>query len=76
MFIELVRVGCSLLACHEGLAKYQTCLIFHQPSCHKVIFIVQINQGNIEHIMISNIFLVCTLVYTVLDDRNVCDFHG
>ena len=32
MFTESVRVGCSILACHGGSAKYQTCLIFHQPS--------------------------------------------
>ena len=32
--------------------------------CHKVIFIVQINHGIIEDIMISKTFVVCTLVYT------------
>ena len=31
MFTESVRVGCSFLACHGESAKYQTCLIFHQP---------------------------------------------
>ena len=32
MFTESVRVGCNFLACLIGLTKYQTCLIFHQPS--------------------------------------------
>ena len=32
MFTELVRITCIFLACRGGLAKYQTCLIFHQPS--------------------------------------------
>ena len=32
MFTESVRVGCISLACLSGLAKNQTCLIFHQPS--------------------------------------------
>ena len=32
MFTESVCVGCSLPACHDGSAKYQTCLIFHRPS--------------------------------------------
>ena len=44
--------------------------------CRKVIFIVQINHRIIEDIMISKTFLVCTLVYIVLNDRNVWDFHG
>ena len=37
--------------------------VVHQY-CHKVIFIVQINHGIIEDIMISKTFVVCTLVYT------------
>ena len=32
MFTKLVRIGCDFMACCGGLAKYQTCLIFHQPS--------------------------------------------
>ena len=32
MFTESVGIGCSFPACCGGLAKYQTCLIFHQPS--------------------------------------------
>ena len=32
MFTETVTVGCSFLACRGGSAKYQTCLIFQQPS--------------------------------------------
>ena len=32
MFTELVRISCDFPACHGGSAKYQTCLIFHQPS--------------------------------------------
>ena len=32
MFTESARIGCSFLACCGGLAKYQTCLIFHRTS--------------------------------------------
>ena len=32
MFTESVRNDCSFPACCGGLAKYQTCLIFHRPS--------------------------------------------
>ena len=32
MCTELDRIGCSFPACHSGWAKYQTCLILHQPS--------------------------------------------
>ena len=32
MFTELVRIGCSFLACRNGLAKYQTCWLFYRPS--------------------------------------------
>ena len=31
MFTESVRVGCDFPACCGGSAKYQICLIFHQP---------------------------------------------
>ena len=29
MFTEAVKIGCSFLACHGELAKYQIYLIFH-----------------------------------------------
>ena len=32
MLTESVRIGCIFLACRDGLAKYQTCLIFHRHS--------------------------------------------
>ena len=32
MFKESDRISCSFPACWNGSAKYQTCLIFHQPS--------------------------------------------
>ena len=32
MFTELVRISCSFGACRCESSKYQTCLIFHQPS--------------------------------------------
>ena len=32
MFMEMVRIGCSFLACRVRFKKYQTCLIFHRPS--------------------------------------------
>ena len=31
MFTESGRISCSFPACRGGSAKYQTCLIFHQP---------------------------------------------
>ena len=40
MCTESVKVGYIFLACHGGLAKYQTCLIFHRPSTTLYIWTV------------------------------------